>query len=218
MTFDVLDEHEKGEVVRKWLRDNALAIISGIGIAVVLIFGWQQWKVRQANQAVEAAGQFHAFSEALSEQRDDDARVLARALREDHSGNVYAVFAAMQVADLAARDNRLEETVEQLQWALKQTSEPALKGLVALRLAQAELAQGDAESALRRLDSIPRNAYKGMESMLRGDALHALGRDDEARRAYADSLADLEDQPAAQAVVQMKLDDLGAGMAVEPAP
>jgi len=39
MAFDVLDEHEQGELVQKWLRENAMSIAIGIALGLILIFG-----------------------------------------------------------------------------------------------------------------------------------------------------------------------------------
>ncbi|MGB2789536.1 MAG: tetratricopeptide repeat protein, partial [Dokdonella sp.] len=55
MAFEVLDEHEQGELVRKWVRANAMSILIGITIGLLLIFGFQQWKARQLQTQGEAS-------------------------------------------------------------------------------------------------------------------------------------------------------------------
>ena len=65
MSFDVLDEHEQGELVQKWLRENAVAIATGIALGLALIFGWQQWKVHRSTQDAAAAAQYQALADAV---------------------------------------------------------------------------------------------------------------------------------------------------------
>lgn len=40
---DLLDEHEQGERVRTWLRDNAAGLIGGLALGLLLIWGWRWW-------------------------------------------------------------------------------------------------------------------------------------------------------------------------------
>ena len=88
--------------------------------------------------------------------------------------------------------------------------EPALAGLASLRLARATLAAGDAEGALKLVDAAPKDLYTGMYAELRGDALHTLGRSDDAAQAYRDALTALDTGAPNRRLIEMKLTDLGA--------
>ena len=57
---DIYDEHEQGERVRAWLRQNALGLLGGIGLGLALIFGWQYWQKHLGNKQVEAGNRFQA--------------------------------------------------------------------------------------------------------------------------------------------------------------
>ena len=96
MSFELLDEHEQGELVRKWLRENAMSIVVGVGLGLVLIFGWQQWKARGVRHAAEASAQYHALADAVTARHDEDAGKIAEALRADYPNSVYAVLAALR--------------------------------------------------------------------------------------------------------------------------
>lgn len=220
MAFDVLDEHEQGELVRKWLRENAISIAVGVLLGIVLIFGWQQWKARQARQSLEAASQFQALSDAVEAKREDDVGKIAETLRKDHPNSAYAVFAAMHQADAAAAKNDLAAAASALEWARQNAGVDSLKALAALRLAQIKLAQDDANGALALLDGIAKGEYEGLGNEVRGDALVKLGRTDDARNAYQSALTHLDAQAQNRNYVQMKLDNLGApaaGPASSPA-
>lgn len=217
MAFDVLDEHEQGELVQKWLRENAAAIIVGIVLGLVLIFGWNQWKVHSAQKDAEAAAQFQALTDAAADGRTEDAGKIASTLREEHPKSIYAALAALRAAEDAARKNDLATATTELDWARQHVPDGALAALVTLRSARVKLAQGEAEAAIKLVDGLPKESYVASAGELRGDALLKLGRPDEARRAYEGALATLDPQAPARALLQMKLDDVG-GAAAAPVP
>ncbi|MEO5559978.1 MAG: tetratricopeptide repeat protein [Dokdonella sp.] len=216
MSFDVLDEHEQGELVQKWLRENALSIAVGIALGLVLIFGWQQWKSHRAKHTFEAAAQYQALSDAVEAKRDEDVSKVADVLRKDFPETAYAVFAAMAQADAAAKKNDLTGAASALEWAQQHAGAASLKSLASLRLARVKLAQGDADAALKLVDGLSKDDYAALAGEIRGDALAKLGRADAARTAYQDALSHLDPQATNRSLVQMKLDDVAAAPAVAP--
>ncbi|HVT31428.1 MAG TPA: tetratricopeptide repeat protein [Rhodanobacteraceae bacterium] len=218
MAFDVLDEHEQGELVQKWLRENALSIATGIVLGLVLLFGWQQWKAHRARHAADAAIQYQSFVDAVDAKQNDDAAKIADALRKDYSDTAYATFAAMRSAELATASGDLKAAADDLAWAGDHAGAPALKSLASIDLARVKLASGDADAALSIVDALPKDSYATIVGELRGDILAKLGRTDDARKAYQDALLHLEPQAPNRSFVQMKLDDLGAPPPASTAP
>jgi predicted negative regulator of RcsB-dependent stress response len=208
MDFDVLDEHEQGEVVQKWLRENAISIAVGVLLGLVLIFGWQQWKAHRLRHDAEAAAQFQALSDAVEAKRDDEVTTIAGVLRKDYSGTVYSVLAAMYQADQASSKSDLPAAAAALGWAQEHAGVGSLKSLAALRLARVKLAQGDADGAVKLVDGVPKDEYSSLGGEIRGDAFAKLGRADDARAAYQDALSHLDAQASNRSFVQMKLDDI----------
>jgi len=95
--------------------------------------------------------------------------------------------------------------------------EPALLRTVTANLGRrgfrVEIARTKAQEALDLLDHLPPSGYAAQIGELRGDALVALKRTDDARAAYADALANLDPNAANRQFVQMKLNDLGTAEA-----
>src|SRR3954464_8316368 len=91
MAFDVLDEHEQGELVQKWLRENAFSIVIGVGLGLLLIFGWQQWHAHRAAHRLDAATQYDVFSSNLDKKETDAAKAIAAKLTSDYADTPYAV-------------------------------------------------------------------------------------------------------------------------------
>jgi predicted negative regulator of RcsB-dependent stress response len=218
MAFDVLDEHEQGELVQKWLRENAMSIAIGIVLGLVLIFGWQQWKSHRAQRAVQAAVEYQALVEAADAKRADDVKTIAERLRKDYSDTAYAVFAAMRGAEIANEKGDLKTAADDLSWASEHAGAPALKALAGLNLAKVQLAEGDSNAALKTVDALPKSDYAALAAETRGDILTQLGRADDARAAYQDALTHLDPQAPSRDLVQMKLDNLGAAPVAAATP
>lgn len=218
MAFDVLDEHEQGELVQKWLRENAMSIAIGIVLGLVLIFGWQQWKAHRAQRTVQAAVEYQALVDAADAKRGDDVNTIAERLRKDYPDSAYAVFAAMRGAEIANEKGDLKTAADDLSWASEHAGAPALKALAGLNLAKVQLAQNDANAALKTVDALPKGDYAALSAELRGDILAAQNRGDDARAAYTEALSHLDPQAPNRDLVQMKLDNLGAAPVAAAAP
>jgi len=218
MAFEVLDEHEQGELVQKWLRENALSIVVGVALGLVLIFGWQQWKSHGVRHSAEAASQYQALTKAIDDKQPDEAAKVAELIRKDYQDTVYAVLAALQQADASTKKGDLAAAAAALDWAREHAKDDSLKGLIAARSARVKLAQGDADGALKLVDGMPKGDYAGLAAEIRGDALAKLGRSDDARNAYQDALSNLDAQAPNRGFVQMKLDDLAGTATPTAAP
>ena len=210
MAFDDLDEHEQGEVVRKWLRDNALSVVVGVALGLVAIFGWRYWTSYELGKHAEAALQYGAITKAVEANNSADADKIAAALQENFPKSTYAVLAAMGIAERAVASNDLDAADKSLDWAQKHADANELKQLISLRQARLALARGKADEALKQIDSIAKGNYAALVSDLRGDALYKLDRVEEARTAYQDALANVDPRAPSHAYIQMKLDRIPA--------
>lgn len=207
MAFEVYDDYEQGERVRQWLRQNGLSIIVGVGIGLVCIFAWQQWRSHQDSRQLEAAELYQRAQQALAAGREAEADPFIERLQKDHADNGYAPFAVSQRAVRQLQAGHADQAMASLQWAEDHFKDPALKHLTALRMAQVELADGKAADALARIDAVGAE-FPGLAQELRGDALSRLKRPDEARQAYQAAMTALDEQAPQRNVLQMKIDDL----------
>lgn len=207
MAFEVLDEYEQGEVVRKWLRENAVSMVVGVVLGLALIFGWQQWKAHKARALAEAASQYAAYVAAIDADRGEDATTIAEALRDQYADSPSAVLAALREADRASADDDLDGAASWLQWAAKHAGNEELEALANLNLARVRLAQDQPDAALALLGALPRDSYQIAADELRGDALAAKGDRDAARTAYDSALANLDPQAPTRGILQMKRDE-----------
>ena len=208
MALEVYDEHEQSERVVQWLRENAAAIIGGIVLGLLLIFGLNQWRTHQAKHRAEAAALYQqlAHAELTKDQAGIDS--LTAQLQDKYKDSTFAVFSAFAAAQRALADGKPDQAITALNWAAAHAKDDALKSLSTLRIASAQLAAGQADACIATLDKLPAGDYTGMALELRGDALVALKRDADARRAYTDALAAYDPDARQRPLLQLKLDNI----------
>src|SRR5215475_7453462 len=144
MAFEVLDEHEQGELVQKWLRENVMTILTGVGLGLVLIFGWQQWGAHRSRHDLDAATQFDVLTGDADKKDWDAAKQISAKLKSDYADTPYAALAAMREADNDVQKGDLEGARASLDWAYQHAGVDALKALAGLRLARVDLARSKA--------------------------------------------------------------------------
>ncbi|MGH8145221.1 MAG: YfgM family protein [Rhodanobacteraceae bacterium] len=208
MAFEDYDDYEQGEQVRKWIKENGIAVAVGVVLALVLVFGYRQWKAHTANHEVQAASQYAVLQNAVQAHSKQAMDAALSDLQQHYAGTPYAAFGSVAVAEYDVGKDQLKPAAQNLQWAVAHSKQSALKSLFTLRLARVLLAQNQAQQALDALKAVPAGDYASLTAELRGDALLKLGKPEDARSAYQDALAKLgKDMPGRNAL-QMKLDNI----------
>lgn len=218
MAFDHLDEHEQSELVRKWMRDNVASIFVGIGLGLLVIFGYFQWQGHQARQKALAAGEFLSFGAAVGAKNDEAAKAALDRIQKEHANSAYAALAAMRWAEGAIVRKDMATAEQSLQWAYDHAGDNAIKSLAGQNLARVKLGADKAAEALSLVNSVPVEGYASAIAELRGDILLAQGKHDEARTAYQASLDALDASAPNRQALEMKRDDTGGTTAATPAP
>ncbi|MDQ2702210.1 MAG: tetratricopeptide repeat protein [Pseudomonadota bacterium] len=198
---DLLDEHEQGERVRSWLRDNGAGILGGIVLGLALIWGWQWWQQQRAGQKMQAGNDFQAGINALDQGAADKAQAHFAALPAD---GAYATLGALALAKARVEADKRDEAIAALRAATPE--DPAVAELIQQRVARLLIDAGKAEEALAALADAPEDAGT---LQVRGDAYTALGQHEKAREAYAGALTRIEVGSPQRNLVELKLSDVG---------
>ena len=196
---EILDEHEQGERVRAWLRDNGAALIAGVILGLGAIFGWKWWQQQQHADRVAAGAAYQAAIEQV--ETVDPAQAAPAVAGLDAAP--YEALGALHLAQAQVRDGDGEAALATLRDA--PVDDPALERIVQLRLARLLLDAGKAQEALSLLG----DAEQPATLELRGDAAAALGQRDAARASYEQALAALEAGSPQRQLVEIKLVAVG---------
>ena len=215
MSNDQIDEYEQGERVRKWLRDNGGSVLGGIAIGLAAIVGFQAWQGRQDAQKLEAAKQFESFLTAHEAGEAEEAAGLAASLTTNYAETPYPALAALRRSAALVNEDKAEDALEALEAALPTTRDETLRQLMLLRAARAELVLGRHDAALTRLQGVDLEGYAALRDELRGDALAAQGKRDDARDAYQKALTGTDVASPTRVLLELKLADAGGSTTPE---
>ena len=218
MTIENMDEHERSEFVRSWLRQNMPIMLGGVGLGIAVLLGIQFWQKHQHGRREQAQLVYRQLEQATAKSDAKLTTQLAQRLRGDFKGTPYAVFAELHDAKRVQESGDLKRTAEILATAARESKLPELKDLANLRLARVKLASGDAKAALALADAVTGEGFKPLAAELRGDALVALKREPEAAKAYDAALTGLDATAAQRMVVELKRNDLAVAATNTPLP
>lgn len=197
---DLLDEHEQGERVRGWLRENGGGLLTGILLGLALILGWQWWTQQRSHKQLRAGDDYQAAIDALQAKKPDVARPHLAALPD----GAYATLGALAMASSQLDAGKRDDAIATLR-AVK-AGDPELAGVVRQRLARLLLDAGKPKDAMAMLAN---DKDAPMAAAIRGDAYVALGQLPEARTAYGQALAGLAVGSPLRNLVELKLTDAG---------
>lgn len=204
-----LDEHEQGERVRTWLRQNGSSLLTGITMGLALVFGWQWWQGRGVTHQQEAAAQYQAFNEAVVAGDAAKAKVFADLLASKYDDTAFADLAVLRHAAFLHSTGKTDQAVQLLKTAQPQVERPDLAEIFSLRLAKLLLISGKPAEAGKQLASIAKPRYPALAEELRGDIASAEGRRDDARKAYQMALTTLDQAAPTRSIIELKLIEAG---------
>lgn len=207
MALDIYaSDQEKGEAIKLWWRENARAVLAGIIIGLIALFGLRSWTEYKQSRVREASSLYQQMLVAKSQEADTELYNSAERLVQDYSDTPYGLFSVLILAKEEQARGDLEAAAERFKSALEHTQHPGLQRVIYLRLARLLLAQGNPQEALAALAEVEPGSFSSAYAELRGDAYKELGQATEARQAYQEALFDLELEGRRRQILQMKLD------------
>lgn len=202
-------EEEQVEAIKKWWNDNGKSIIAGVVIGISAIFGWRAYGDHTALQAEAASTLYEQMISAARQDDDENSRIYANRIIEDHNSGTYAAFANLMMAKLTAESGELDKAEEHLRWVLKNSSQDEIEHVARLRLARVLIAADKLEAATAALNVSKTGEFVARYEELRGDIFLKQGKSEEAQAAYQKSLLNSKLPNDGESVLQMKLDSLG---------
>jgi len=206
-------EDEQLAALKRWWKENGKSLVVGVVLAIVAVFGWQNW---QASQQVSGEAASEIYFSLLEAATINDASQtstvmhLAEQLKKDHSSLTYAQYGALLAAKQAVITGDLETAEQQLSWAVEQADKASsLHKIALLRLARIVAAQGgevNQARALALVENVDAGNHKASYEEVKGDLYLSLGREADARNAYQ-AAADAV-QGEARVILNLKLNDL----------
>ncbi|MGJ4801729.1 YfgM family protein [Luteimonas sp. SDU82] len=196
---ELLDEHEQGERVRNWLKQNSFGLIGGLALGLALIWGGRWWLQEAHDKRVALGESYSAFSASLEAGDREKAGEQTASL----AGTAYAPLAALDLAKAQLEAGQRDEAIATLRGATSE--EPALTAVIQHRLARLLIDAGKGDEALALLA----DAQDPAALETRGDARHAKGEVDQARQDYEQALRKLDPAAPQRRLLELKLTQAG---------
>jgi predicted negative regulator of RcsB-dependent stress response len=207
-TYD-LDEQERLDELKAWWKRWGNLVMVGLAVVIAAAAGWRYWQNRTVTQSLEAATVYEKLTQSLAANDAKSAREAGAMLIDQYKGTAYAPRAALLLAKLNVGAKDQKSAQAQLEWAVANTKEPAVKDLARLRLAGLQLDQKQYDAAMKTLSSTHSDAFAFRFHDLKGDVLLAQGKPGEARAAYQAAFGKMQEDNPYRNIVELKLDALG---------
>jgi len=207
-TYD-LDEQERLDELKAWWKRWGSLVMVGLAVVVAGAAGWRYWQNPTVTQSLEAATVYEKLTQSLAANDAKSAREAGAMLLDQYKGTAYAPRAAMLLAKLNVMNKDLKSAQSQLEWAVANSKEPAVKDLARLHLAGVQLDLKQYDAALKTLAGSHSDAFAFRFEDMRGDVLMAQGKKAEARVAYQAAFGKMEKDNPYRSIVELKLDALG---------
>jgi predicted negative regulator of RcsB-dependent stress response len=207
MAYD-LEEQEQLATIKAWWERWGNLVLTSVTIVLLAIAAFNGWRWYERHEAGNAGVLYEEFLGAVQGGDLGRKKELAGTLIERYGRTVYAPMAALQVARVNYDAGDRSAAQAQLRWVIEKSGHPELAPIARLRLAGVLLDEKAYDEALKLVSGdVPASAAVQFADR-RGDVLLAMGRTDEARRAYQDALDKADAQHPLRPLVQLKIDAL----------
>jgi predicted negative regulator of RcsB-dependent stress response len=207
MAYD-LEEQEQLDEFKAWWKKNGSMATNLVLAALVAYSAWQGYHYFQNKKSVEASALYQTML-TTDPTKVGEIKAQSAKLMESFDGTPYAGRAAVYAAKANFAANDSKSAKSQLEWAIKNAKESAVKAIAGLQLADILFEEKDYDGAQKILAAIDDKGYAGLKANLQGDILLAQGKQAEAKKAYATALESLDVQGRLHQYTQQKLESLG---------
>ena len=207
MAYD-LEEQEQLDEFKAWWKKNGSIATNLVLAALVAYAVWHGYGYFQNKKAVEASALYQTLV-VTDLAKTAEIKAQSAKLMEDFSGTPYAGRAAVFAAKANFATNDSKSAKSQLEWAIKNAKETAVKAIASLQLAGILFEEKNYDETNKVLAAITDKGYEGLKANMQGDVLLAQGKQVEAKKAYQAALEGLDAQGKMHQYTQQKLESLG---------
>ena len=207
MALDLEEQEQVDELKALWKKYGAY-ITRGVIAFFVLYALFQGWGYYQTKQS-SGASELYQSIVVLDEKNTKDILQKSQKLIDDYSGTPYAGRAAILFAKASYLEGNKDKAKEKLEWASSHAKESATESIALIQLGQILVEEKKYEDALKRVNDVDNEGYLGLANDLKGDALNAMGKKEEAKKAYQEALKRFRSKDPYAKFTQEKLESLG---------
>ena len=211
---DYSTEEEQIAAIKNWWKNNGNSLLIGIGLALIIVFGWKAYQSSVVESKTEASMLYQQMISAATAtdlstpEEGSTVSYLAKELKTKFSDSEYAIYAAMFIAKESIADANYDEAKSEFDWVLASTEDQRIIHIVNGRLARIHSIQGDNESALKLLVATD-PAFEASYQEIIGDIKIRSSEKQAAIDAYTKAYQLVKSNPQALPLLAVKLSNLG---------
>jgi predicted negative regulator of RcsB-dependent stress response len=207
MALDLEEQEQVDELKALWKKYGSY--ITKAVIAFFVLYGlFQGWGYYQNKQSLSASEAYQSIV-VLDEKNTKDIMQKAENLIDNYGGTPYAGRAAILFAKASYAEGSKDKAKEKLAWASSHAKESATKSIALIQLGQILLEEKKYDEALKKANDVDNEGYLGLSNDLKGDVLSAMGKKEEAKKAYLEALKRFRPKDPYARFTQEKLETLG---------
>jgi len=207
MALDLEEQEQVDALKVLWERFGSY-ITWGVIAFFVLYAIFQGWGYFQTKQSFGASELYQSIV-VLDEKNTKDILQKSQKLMDDYSGTPYAGRAAILFAKASYLEGNKDKSKEKLAWAASHAKESATESIALIQLGQILVEEKKYEDALKKVNEVDNEGYLGLSNDLKGDILNAMGKKEEAKKAYQEALKRFGPKDPYAKFTQEKLESLG---------
>ena len=203
-----LEEQDQVDELKALWKKYGSYITRG-AIAFFVLYGlFQGWDYYQTKQSL-AASELYQSIVVIDDKNTKEIMQKSQSLINSYSGTPYAGRAAILFSKASYFEGNKEQAKEKLEWASSHTKESATKSIALIQLGQILVEEKKYEDALNRVNDVDNEGYLGLANDLKGDALNAMGKKEDAKKAYQEALKRFGPKDPYARFTEEKLESLG---------
>ena len=207
MALDLEEQEQVDELKALWKKYGHY--ITRGAIAFFVLYGlFQGWGYYQNKQSLSASELYQSIV-VLDEKNTKEIIEKSQRLIDDYSGTPYAGRAAILFAKASYQEGHKDKAKEKLEWASRHAKESATESIALIQLGQILLEEKKYDEALKKANAVDNEGYLGLSNDLKGDVLNAMGKKEDAKKAYLEALKRFGPKDAYARFTQEKLESLG---------
>ena len=207
MALDLEEQEQVDELKALWKKYGSY--VTKGAIAFFVIYGlFQGWSYYQNKQSLSASELYQSIT-VMDEKNTKEIMQKTQKLIDDYSGTPYAGRAAILFAKASYAEGSKEKAKEKLEWASSHAKESATESIALIQLGQILLEDKKYDEALNKANNVDNEGYLGLSNDLKGDILNAIGKKEEAKKAYLEALKRFGPKDPYARFTQEKLEALG---------
>jgi len=207
MALDLEEQEQVDELKALWKKYGDY--ITRGAIAFFVLYGlFQGWGYYQTKQSLGASELYQSIT-VMDEKNTKEIMQKSQSLIDEFSGTPYAGRAAILFAKASYAEGAKDKAKDKLEWASRHAKESATESIALIQLGQILLEEKKYDEALKKANAVDNEGYHGLSNDLKGDVLNAMGKKDEAKKAYLEALKRFGPKDPYARFTQEKLESLG---------